>query len=72
MYTWTQHSTNAKYIVLNGRADALVRTTPLPAGYLWQFAKRCGHAASVEEAKAMVEALSDHYSIPPSQRWMTL
>lgn len=71
---WRPHpALPLKYIVLDGHnGDALVRVIPLPAGHLWQYGKRYGHAASIAEAKAMVEGLADHYALPPAQRWMTL
>jgi hypothetical protein len=72
LYQWQPHRTSP-YLVLQGHADAVVRTKTSPNGqYLWQYGKRCGYQPTIEEAKAMVEALADHFSIPPAQRWMKL
>jgi hypothetical protein len=72
LYQWQPHRASP-YLVLQGHADAVVRTVKSPNGqHLWQYGKRYGYAATVEEAKAWVEALADHYSIPPAQRWMKL
>jgi hypothetical protein len=69
--TWTPLP-GKPYATLEGAADMLVRTTPLPQGYLWQFRKKYGFAKSLDEAKAWVEGLATHYSIPPAQRWMSI
>ena len=71
---WRTHpDMPTKYIVLDGHnGEALVRVQPLPAGFLWQYRRRGGHAISIAEAKAMVEGLADHFALPPAQRWMTL
>lgn len=64
--------TGALYELLEGVPDGLVRVKPLPQGFLWQFRKKYGFAKSLDEAKAWVEGLATHYSIPPAQRWMSL
>jgi hypothetical protein len=59
--------------VLQGHAAAVVRTVPSPNGqHLWQYGKRYGYSATIEEAKDWVESLADHFSIEPAKRWMTL
>lgn len=69
--TWKPHK-NAKYIELDGVKDALVRVERLGKGYLWQCGRKFGHSDTLDEAKAWVEALATHYSIPTAQRWMTI
>jgi hypothetical protein len=72
LYQWQPHRTSP-YLLLEGHADAVVRAVKSPNGqHLWQYRKRYGYQPSIEEAKAMVEALADHFSIPPDQRWMKL
>lgn len=71
LYNWSPYSAN--YIALAGHKDALVRIKPSPDGtYLWQLGKRYGTSPTIEDAKAWVEGLADHYSIPKEQRWMSL
>lgn len=61
---WSVHSTNPDYVVLEGFTSAQVRTKPLPDGrYLWQFRKMVSYAATVEAAKAYVEAGAEYFQV---------
>ena len=72
LYQWEPHR-SAPYLVLVGHADAVVRTAKSPNGkHLWQYAKRYGYEATIDDAKDMVESLADHFTLRPDQRWMTL
>ena len=63
---------NAKYIRLEGTArDNCVRVVPDPSGkFLWQYGTVAGWEATLDEAKARVEAYDECYSIPASERWI--
>ena len=65
---WTLHA-NKNYEVLDGY-DGMVRVEKLPHGYLWCFKKVCGYSSTIEIAREWVEALAEHSSIPPKQRWL--
>jgi hypothetical protein len=71
MHTWEAHK-NPAYLTLKEHTDALVRIDPMVAGYLWQYRKHYGYAATRELAQEWVEALAEHHSIPLAQRWCTL
>jgi hypothetical protein len=74
-FTWerlTGSLVREKYIVLNGHKDALVRTEMTPQGFLWQYRKDIGYADTVEKAKAWVESLAEHHSIPAADRWLQI
>jgi hypothetical protein len=72
LYQWKPHRTSP-YLVLEGHADAVVRTVKSPNDqYLWQYRKRYGYAESIEAAKDWVEVLADHCSIPREKRWLSL
>jgi hypothetical protein len=66
-HVWKQRTTHPRcgaYIELQGRNNALVRTTPMPDGrYLWQFRKVIGYAASVDQAKEYVEAGAEFFDV---------
>jgi hypothetical protein len=68
---WLLHKCGP-YEKLSGYADTLVRTQPLPQGFLWQCGKRYGFLPTLEEARAMAEGYAVHRSIPTAQRWLTL
>jgi hypothetical protein len=74
-YIWQQHA-NPRFLELAGHKDALVDTRDAKGKngrrYLWQYRKRYGYGATIEDAKEWVEVLADHYSIPPAQRWLSL
>jgi len=69
---WYPHPQSPKYITLYGHTDAVVRVVAMPPGHLWQYGKQYGYEPTIEQAKAMVDSLAVHYSIPPGQRWMSL
>jgi hypothetical protein len=69
-HVWEQYG--EKYIALKGHTVAVVRVNSLHAGYLWQFGKKYGHAATLELAKDWVETLAEHFSIPAKDRWVSL
>ena len=63
MHTWKPHAT-MPYLILDGVANALVRTKPLPCGqYLWQFRKTAGKAATLDKAKDYVEAGAEYFDV---------
>ncbi len=55
--TWKPHSTSPHYEVCEQYPSyiMLVRTKPMPEGYLWQAHKHYGYAATVAEAKTECE-----------------
>jgi hypothetical protein len=65
---------NWKFWQLVGPIEAFVCIVPDPRGqgFLWQCEKRYGFADTLTDATRWAEALAEHYSIPPSKRWMTL
>lgn len=61
-HVWLPHPTNAKYLLLQGYTNALVRIEPMPDGrYLWQFRKVTSYATSVDQAKEYVEAGAEYF-----------
>lgn len=75
-HTWQELpplSNGSQYLQMDGLEHALVRITPDPNGeYLWQFGRKSGTVATVEEAKAAVEAFEEYRHIPADQRWLSL
>lgn len=70
---WRPHPKSWKYWQLGDNAEAIVRIVPYGTdGFLWQFKSKYGFAKTLKEAAAWVEALDEHYSIPPDKRWMTI
>ena len=57
---WGAHpgtsDTSKKYISLHGRTDAVVRTSRMPEGYLWQHGKQYGYANNVSDAMDTVKS----------------
>lgn len=73
MYEWSNHPTNPRFLLLDHEIDAVIDTRAIAGkGFLWQAGKRYGYQLTIEEAKAMAEGVADHFSLPPSKRWMTL
>ncbi|TXR49880.1 hypothetical protein [Phyllobacterium endophyticum] len=61
MFTWSADR-HPNYITLEGHKDCLVRTKRTPNGrYLWQCGKAYGYAASIEDAKLIVEVNAQPY-----------
>lgn len=73
-HEWQNHPKNARFLELMGHKDALVDTQSAPnnKGYLWQYKKKYGFAATIDMAKDWVETMAEHYSIPASQRWISI
>lgn len=62
---------NSKWVGLDGRKDAAVRTVPDPHGlHMWAYGNIAGAETSIERAKDWVEALAENDDIPPVDRWI--
>lgn len=61
-HVWKPRAGNARWIELQGSANAIVRAAPMPDGrYLWQFRKVVSYADTVEQAKDYVEAGAEFF-----------
>lgn len=55
---WTKHPHNHKYEqIIFGAHICLVRTQPMPKGYLWQVNKFYGYCPTLEVAKLEAEEM---------------
>lgn len=69
-HVWKTHPNNHSYLVLQGFTNALVRTIALPGGgYLWQFRKVSGRAATLRDAIDCVEAGAEFFSVFHRNPW---
>ena len=56
VYKWTQYPNSKTWEQIADLGfPALVRTSPLPDGFMWQVDKHYGYAATIEEAKKIAE-----------------
>jgi hypothetical protein len=63
-HIWKPHTTNPRFLVLQGSKDSVVRCRPMPDGrYLWQFRKVISYAPSLEAAKDYVEAGAEFFAV---------
>jgi hypothetical protein len=56
-HVWTVHPHSPKWEWIAGaKPDCMVRTAPLPKGFLWVHGKQHGYSPSAEEARGYAEA----------------
>lgn len=46
---------SGRWITVPGKPLCIVRSLPLPSGYLWQVGKQCGYAETLDRAKEIAE-----------------